>query len=235
MADTVKLPAIGQVKKNYVYAGLAAVGGIVIYAYWKSRSQAVAPSEGDLVPSGSSDVRTPPSTVDVGTGATIDETQGAPTDFASWAQRAVQLMTEQGYDPAAVSAALGKLYARLPLNADEARLARTAKGLLGEPPGGSWPITEAIVPTPSPTTPKRPGAPTGLRVIWQANHKQYVLSWNPVGGATGYGVYRNGQKFAFVNDTNKAIGNQTAAWTVQAHNAQNLYGPPSFPIATRKR
>lgn len=57
-----KLPLVGEVKPAYLYAGGAAMAGVVFYAYWKRRSSAGVPA----------------ATSSIGTDATIDPATGMP-------------------------------------------------------------------------------------------------------------------------------------------------------------
>jgi hypothetical protein len=53
MADTIKLPGVGPVKKPMALAGLGVVGGILVYAYWR-RSQAPSAALTEPTPTDSS-------------------------------------------------------------------------------------------------------------------------------------------------------------------------------------
>lgn len=45
MADTIKLPGVGPVKKPVAIAGIGILGGVLVYAYWKrSKTPAAAPA-----------------------------------------------------------------------------------------------------------------------------------------------------------------------------------------------
>jgi len=148
MPDDVQAPGIGKVPKQWVFVGLAAVGGIVAYAWWRNRQTAVEPINPDALP----EDRVPPDTVEVGTG--VSESAGRPLTNSEWAQAATDRMVELGYDTVTVSSAIGKYLSRQPLSGDEATLIRTVLGQLGPPPDGDFPVTLAPSgsTTPPPTT-----------------------------------------------------------------------------------
>lgn len=228
MPDTVNVPGVGPAQRKWVLAGGALVAGIVGYAYLKRSRQAAAaevtpPTPSELPPADLAGVST-------GGGTTSTGLKFITTN-AEWSQDATDKLVALGYDAVAVSTALGKYLANQFVTAQEAQYIYTAIALSGHPPVGSFSVR--LEPTPTSTSsPPKPGvlaAPTGLHARWDAPHKQYIISWGRVAGATGYGLYRSGVPVAFVRDTDKAVGNRTATYTVKAHDARR-YSRASAPL-----
>lgn len=189
------LPAVGRVKKRWVYlpAGLAAA--YVAYR-WYVASQAPAEepaaSDGlytseDLSGYGLSTTGGATS-ITGNTGSTVtDATGDALDDNAEWTQAVVERLGNAGYDSATVYAALGEFLARRALDKTEASIARAALAAAGQPPvGGPYYVVEEAS-TDSGTL----AAPTGLRVTG-AGTQSVTLSWSAVTGAAYYQVYRSG-------------------------------------------
>jgi hypothetical protein len=148
--DHVKLPGIGNVKKNQVSVGIAVVLGIVGFAWWKQRSAAAAAAPtpilatNDVVPSTTYD---PAATGDAT--VTVDSTAGAITTNAQWTQAAIDKMSGYGWDPITVSSALGAYLQRKGLTATQMEIVQTALGVVGSPPeGGPYAVTPATAGTP---------------------------------------------------------------------------------------
>lgn len=206
MDGTIKLPAIGEVKKQYVYVGAAIVTVIVGYAYWRRASgleqadvteEELAVDEGQYEPDYvdptfggvSSMPYTPPVATEV-----IDTN-------AEWTTAAVEAMAALSYDGATVAAALGKYLAKQALTPAQAEMVTTARGLVGEPPvGGPYAIIYApgggtTPPTTTPPTTTPPAStwkgPVKRKATWagkgtgvNANTHVYpnLSSWDAVVG-----------------------------------------------------
>lgn len=190
--ETVDVPVVGKVKPAYVYAGLAAVGGVVIYAYWSRRKSDQAASAPDYY----ADLRTGSETPNDdfvnpapnNSGNPGSEGTGAPRTDEEWARRTVERLSwyEQGY----VSQVTGKYLARQPVTPDEATLIREAWAQVGRPPGNQpiIPVTGAPGPTPpTPPTPPVPSAPLKIVAV-RTTRTSVFLTWDPVPGATSYVV-----------------------------------------------
>lgn len=99
----------------------------------------------------------------VGTGTTGNT--GSYATNAAWSQAVVAGLAALGYDPQAVSAALGALFAQAPLTPDQVTIVQAAEAEFGPPPQGSYPIIPGptppiIVPPPTPQPgPPPPGPP----------------------------------------------------------------------------
>lgn len=199
MSETVSVPKVGKVKKSYLYAAGALVVGIVGYAWWTAGSHATAPApaidpETDV---GAPDYRAPggQSSAPVA----VDGLEGVITTNDQWTRRAVELMSNIGFDAQFVAGALGKYLGRQPLTGLEKAAVQTARAMVGEPPlGGPYPMTDAL-PTPSPSgppaTPKtKPASPTGAHVRWgvpPGGKHRISITWSAAKGATSYRVYRD--------------------------------------------
>ena len=251
MAETVKIPGMGNVDKKWVYAGTAVVAGIVIYAYWSYSRRAEEPTTSDYTGEaidGTDYLGTDyayDGSVGEYTGATgsqppvYKDTNPLPSTNAEWATMAVDKLTDIGYEALTASAAIGKYLARLDLTEAQADVVRQAVALLGPPPTGDFPIKIApVTPTdPNPPTPTGSKgaelpAPTGL--TGTAISKTSVrLKWNPVPGAAYYRVYRKGVAYNIGSseDTVIEVGglqpNTSYTFHVRAMGDDGKYGPAS--------
>jgi len=138
MADTMQLPGVGKVNKTYVYAGGAAVAGIVGYAWW-TRSRRPAAPVYDVDSVGETDYRPP-----MGGGGNSSYTGQQPEGINSniqWAQKAVALLEQSGTDLGLAGIAVTRFLARQPLSPNEERAITSIYAMLGEPPEGRpWKI-----------------------------------------------------------------------------------------------
>lgn len=76
VADTINLPGAGPVKKVYVYAGVAAAGGILAYAYYR-RSKANAAAKADAAAAANSSATNDPNAIDPSTGLPYSQESSA--------------------------------------------------------------------------------------------------------------------------------------------------------------
>jgi hypothetical protein len=151
MAETVKLPGAGPVKKTWVYAGGALLVGIVGYAYYKrSRAPVVEPINPDALP----EDRVPFTDAQVSSGLGESQTAGAPVTVSDWVRQATDRLIELGGDATLIASALGKYVTHQKLTEPEADLVRQAVGQFGYPTNdaGSYPIILAPVTTTPPPT-----------------------------------------------------------------------------------
>lgn len=157
---TVKIPGIGPVEKKWVYIGGAFVVGIVGYAYWnKSRADAAESDVSDFTegPGYAMDSGVDEYVNPGGSQPPVEEDYvTAPTTNAEWAQKAIKILVDTGYDPIEASVAVGRYMSRKSLTGTQANMIRAASAQLGPPPVGSYPITiTPTTPTPKPE-PKPP-------------------------------------------------------------------------------
>lgn len=152
MAETVKIPGAGPVKKTWVYAGGALLVGIVGYAYYKrSRTPVVEPINPDAM----AQDRVPFTDAQVSSGLGESQTAGAPVTVADWVRQATDRLIELGNDATTVAAALGAYVTHQKLTATQAGLVQQAIGQFGYPTNdaGSYPVLLApVTTTPPPTT-----------------------------------------------------------------------------------
>lgn len=189
MAETVKLPVIGPVNRNWVYVGGALIVGIVGYAWWNRSTRGTSEESGELLPEDIPQDREPPPTV-VGTQNFDDENVRAIINTnPEWYTAAVEYLSSTGgYDFTFVTITLGKFLARRELTGPEADLVQAAKGAVGEPPqGGPWPIIRQTAETPS-TGATKLATPT-LRAASPSGNRAN-LTWNKVTGASYYLIRR---------------------------------------------
>jgi hypothetical protein len=248
MADTIKLPALGNVKKQYVYIGGALVVGIVGYAYWtRAAGGAAEPGPAPLEPTPEdyaasfTEGRDAPPTM-VGSGSYDDFGAGQVISTnTEWFTAATSSLVDAGYEPITVINTLGKFLQRKPLSTNEQVLVQAAKGFVGEPPlGGPWPIIGELPPPASTPTPaaNKLATPTGLRLT--VNRRGYFeIRWNAVPGAQYYTVKGGGvghPRTGPVTATRKigrggAPGNYT--YWVRAHAAGKTASDWSAPLHFR--
>jgi hypothetical protein len=193
MAETIDIPKIGTVKKTQLFAVVGVAGGIVVYAWWRSRSavvddgQAVEevlpedPFQG-LTDSGSGGGG-PVGGYSSGSGGS-DTATTAPTTNAAWSQLAAEKLAAS-YEPQVIDAALGRYLGRQPLTTLDQEVVRAAIARAGYPPeGGPYTVISG-----GNTDIKT--APTGLKAV-AASSTAVDLTWAPVAGAVSYRIYRGG-------------------------------------------
>lgn len=217
-AETVTLPAVGQVKRTWLYVGVAAAGGIVAYAWWRRSAGSGEPDPVEPVDEGvlndyPVDEYRPPGGGPVGGSDDVDDVDAAPTTNREWTTRATDyLATVVGYEAATVSAAIAKVFARETVSKEQQQIWQEAVAAMGPPPeGGPWPVT--VTPTPA-TLP----APTGLRQTNIGRSTATVwFSWSPVAGAQGYTYYsnRSSQTAGWSDDTDGTISGLKPGQAIQ--------------------
>lgn len=189
----VKLPVIGEVDQKWAIAGGALFVGIVGYAWWRYRTSAAdelapAPTADELAPTGDEFAPGGQTTP----GITFppreepDPDKLPPTSNDEWFRRGVAYMEGLAADSAHVATVLGKYLARQPVTTAEADIIRTVQGAIGRPPVGDFPIVP-VGAAPTPTTPAKPGAPSGLRVV-TVGRTTVVLTWSAGTGAERYEI-----------------------------------------------
>lgn len=191
----VDLPGLGKTKRAWVYGGVGVAGSYVAWRWYQA-------SRADEPPAGSDGFYTTPDQSEMGqstSGGTGNVTGNSNSitdatnpntidDNAEWTNKAVELLTNAGYDPAVVYGALGDFLARRALDKAEATIARAAVAAVGQPPvNGPFVVTEEATTGGTGTT----AAPTGLKVAPSSD--KATVTWNAVDGASYYLMYRNDQ------------------------------------------
>jgi hypothetical protein len=192
-----KLPGGRKVSRKLLIIPAAAAVGYVAWR-WYNASQGGSTAETSTTDDGlysSDDLSEYGQSTTGGTGVVtgnngVINTDGtdpnAINDNAQWTNRAVDLLSESGYDAMTVSAALGEFLARRSLDPSEAAIARAAMARAGEPPvGRPWSVREESTTGGTGTLP----APTGLKVV-KADADSITITWEPVPGAASYRLYR---------------------------------------------
>jgi hypothetical protein len=193
---TVNVPMAGRVKKRYLMIPAGAALAFVAYRWYQSRQDAASAdastSDGtystpDLTDYGQSTTGGQ-TTVTGNTGNVVtDGTNGLATN-ADWTNKAIELLTNQGYDGATVAAALGDFLAHLTLTKAEATIARAALAVAGQPPvGGPYSVKEEATTGGSGTL----AAPGHLRAWDKTTDTQVGMQWDQVHGAAHYRIYRS--------------------------------------------
>jgi hypothetical protein len=192
---TVDLPVAGKIKKAYVMVPAGMALAYVTYRWYQARQDAAAAE-----PTASDGTYTTPdqseygmsttggeTTVTGNTGSTVTDGTGGLATNADWANKAVELLTNQGYDGKTVQAALGEFLARRALDKSEASIARAALAVAGQPPvGGPFSVIEEAS-TGTGTLP----APAHLGAWDKPTDTQIGIQWSAVHGASHYRIYRS--------------------------------------------
>lgn len=226
MAETVAVPGVGPVKREYVYGAGIVLGVGVLYLIYRRQGSAGDPesgeygeptaAEGDAGAGADAYVNPAPSS---SSGAVIDtdDDDRPPTTNAAWTQRSIGLLGDIGWDPREVAAALGRYLTRAQLaSSREVEIVRAALAAVGPPPSGEYslimPAAATAKPKPSGTTtttkpstttkPKPATTPTG--------HYVTVVRWrakNPPWNSTVGGIARHyGRSASYVWNLPKNAG-----------------------------
>lgn len=195
----VEVPGLGKTKKKWIVVG---GGTAAVYVAWRwyqaSRNAGDTGPVSDYEVSGVGDgvgVVTGGTDGTAGSGNNNSETDGRNTETinnnAQWTQKAVEVLTNAGYDPMVVYAALGEFLARRSLDATEASIARASIAAVGQPPiGGPYSVIETSGPTVPGESQTSLPAPGNVRAWGAASATSLGLQWNAVDGAAKYNVYR---------------------------------------------
>jgi hypothetical protein len=262
MADTITIPGVGPTKKVYVVAGVAVIGGVLAYAYWK-RSQAdaaaaavpaVVDSSGasgyteDSTAAGYNTISSPTSYSPYGydlygnplpppTGA---GSNGVYTTNADWATAAESALESETLTLATIQSALGRVLGGLSVTSAQRDIFMQAVGILGQPPQG-YPTPIKLTDDGSGSTPTGPlKAPTGLKVT-STTKTTVGLQWTAVTGAAHYRIYDNVSSYNVGDsaDTQVRIGglrsNTTYHFHVRALDAHNTLGASSASVSARTK
>lgn len=264
LQGTVTLPGVGPVKKVYVLGGLALTAAILGFAYYR-RSHAPAdttPAATDTTtpesdpglgytptsPGGGSsnpygydaygNVIPAPVPGSTGTG-------GVTSTNADWSAAAIAALEQTGMTEEMASAAITAVLGGLGVTSSQEAAFLRAAGVLGDPPQG-YPkpirvIASPAEPTPPPTTTpkptpgqKAPVRPSGLKATGKG--KTWVqLDWNPVKGADGYHVYRNGRLIVTVTYSQARMSGLRAntSYTFSVETVDNHKASPKTTINVR--
>jgi hypothetical protein len=246
----VNVPAVGKVDRKWVFAGLAAAAGIVVYAYWRA-SQAPAeeaPGEGDEYAAG--DSYTPDAYIGATQpgGETYDPNAtetNVPTTNAEWSQRVIDALESVGYERSNAAQTVGKYLAGQPLNTAEKLTIQVAIAMLGNPPAGAIPIISApSTPTPpQPTTSNKLATPVLRMGAGAPGNLFYQLTWTKVPGAVTYTLKRElpSSMMAGISlpGTTRRVGplrrNYEYQYRVQAHAPGKLPSNWSNPVRWKVR
>jgi len=196
VAEIVKVPVVGNVKSTWLYAGGAAVAGIVGYAWWTRGGGSGETTEDFAVELPATDY-VPPTVVDSGINVG-GAAQGEPIARTNveWRTMAQEQGEGLGFSQTTVASALTKYLGKSRLTATEAAAMAAIVAILGQPPtGGPYTISGG---DPEPPAAHEVLAVTGLR--WEPggqNPPGYwdlpvsyhgVIAWTPLTGASGYRV-----------------------------------------------
>lgn len=236
--QAVEVPAVGRVKKPYLYAVGAGVLGYVGYRYWRASQDASAaappPPEsagtiGADIGSGAGGYYDPNGSDGIGGASTVGNVLS--TD-QQWYAAAMVALQDAGYDTGAAAVALGKYLRTEPLTPAEQDMVKVALAAAGNPPSGAKALVTGNPPAPSGLT-----APQHLRAGGTPTTAAIPLVWDAVAGASGYVVYRGGTQLATVSGTSYTVtGLQPGTsytHTVRATNTGGTLSPASAGYTTR--
>lgn len=236
MPETVKI-FNRQIPKPWLYAGGAAVGGIVVYAWWSKGGGFTAEEEEPLFDEFGNPIAGPtpglesPNVLD----SNLEVNAGTGfADNAEWSRFASDYLEGRGHNAQAVISAIGKFLQRKPLNLVEADLVSQAVAVAGWPPDDRpWTIIQETTAPPASTGLT---APANFQATGGVSHAN--LSWSPVTGATSYEVQLKGLAW-------RDVGNVTSfrvdfppqnrgvyTFLVRAVGPNNNKGPHSSATAT---
>lgn len=214
MADSISI-AGKPIPKNALFIGGAVAAGILGYAYWKRTSggggTGTSPTDTSATDSGIDPSTGQPyadefgagmnytglGTYDPATGAILasygSQTVTAVSTNAQWAQAAQAYLVSQSYDAQAVSAAIGKVLAGLPVTNEEATIWAAAVGYEGQPPNYVPPLVHVPASGQTGTTSSnKPGWAYNLKATHVTRNSIHV-TWSGVANVQGYKVALNGQ------------------------------------------
>lgn len=161
---TVKVPAIGPVRRRWLFVGAAVIATVVGFAYWRRSQQPVQavydPALG--TPDAGTGGYQNPAPVSPRSGPVEDEgSAGVISNDMEWGQFAIGQLTQSNWDPQFAAITIGKYLAGQPLTPEEQQVVQAAWALAGHPPSGIQivAIPQAQPTTPTPTTPT-PTTPT---------------------------------------------------------------------------
>ena len=233
----VNVPKIGKVKKVYVWGAIGVVGAYVAWRWYSAGAAGSGETEdatadvGDGVATGGAGAAGGSGNVQYA-GSTTD-TDAIDTN-AEWTQKAVELLSNAGYNATTVYAALGDYLSGAPLTATEQTIVRAALAAVGAPPvGGPYVIREQV----GEVTLK---APTGVRVT-AVTSTSASLSWTKVEGASWYRVYRDGvtQNVGGTDTTTITVGglepNKEYRFRVRADTTTGKSGPYSAKVTAKTK
>lgn len=252
-AGTVDLPAVGKVKKEWLYYGGAAVGAVVAFK-WYQASQGSGddePTFGEGYDEFGNLIGADPGMVAPGSGAGLTDKTPTTEPFgfnnnAEWSQWVVSYLADRGIPSERALAAVGDFLGRQPMNAQEREWIRGAVAAAGPPPqGGPYDIIpEQPGTVPQPNT--LPGAILGLR--WRfIGPTSLTLEWKAAGNATRYKVTHTiltgtGRGTTGSKETNgttfNSVGlgrNTQHRFVVQGVNAAGKTGPSATITGTTRR
>jgi hypothetical protein len=236
MAEVVKVPVVGNVKKPWLYAGAAASAGIVGYAWW---------TRGALVEDETTDIELPeseyePPTV-VDSGISVGQPQqGEPIARTNveWATMAREQGAAFGASDALINSALSKYLGKDRLSVAEAALVAAIVAVLGEPPTGRpFPILPAPV-EPPPSHPTGMQAPVLTRTmpVYRNGAYEYTISWLPIPGAVRYYFEHVGGSTGHLTTTKtnviRAAPGRVDTWRFAGVAADNTRGPVATMAVT---
>lgn len=214
MAETFKLPGIGETKKTYVFAGLAVAtiaAGVIYYrrkenaaasttASTDATSTEIDPATGYIYGS-PDDVSALQAQTAVGTGdgggtaddtpTTDNSTTAGLTTNAQWTQAAQNYLTDTvGLASGTVSSALGPYIAGEGVTDAQKSVIQQAIAGVGSPPQSGtngFPPSIRLKATSTVSTP-RLATPTGLKVAGGQTATTELIQWKAVAHATSYTV-----------------------------------------------
>jgi hypothetical protein len=257
MQGMVKVPGVGNVKKQYVIAGAGIVLVVVAVAYMRRQSAttAAATTATDTTATGTSagyaydtglsgtaagnyapygvDINGNPIAAPTGAG-----TNGTFTTNQDWTSAAAVSLAEAGIATTASTDAIAEVLAGHAVTPAQKGIFEKAIGLLGQPPQGyPSPIKLTSTPTGGPGT-VTPGKPAKLHAT-NIGQTFISLDWDPVKGATGYRVTKDGKTVVTVVYSTAIVQGLTKGHRyklgVQAINGSKTGSASTITVATHTK
>lgn len=219
MAETLTVPGVGPIKRQYVIAGGAVVAGIVGYAWWRRGMADAAPEaeavavDPDLIP----ETERTPVVGDSGGDYDVTDPERINTN-AEWTRAATDFLVTAGWESKLITGALGKYLAMQGLTEQEKEIVLAARGVAGDPPvGGPYPMKDALPSTPPGAGSTAPGPVTNLRVNRNVKRNDVVFNFDGKDATSIHVVSKNGRtKGEIVEVLNvRANANTTYVWPHQ--------------------
>ncbi|MFV6033162.1 fibronectin type III domain-containing protein [Streptomyces sp. NPDC056264] len=235
LEGTIDVPKIGKVKKVYVILPAAAIGGYLLWGYWRARNagdEEVVPVdpgfEGEVLPvvpgaissggGGLPGSAEPPNESQFGFHGTTND---------QWSQYAAnQLVRSATWEYTTIVTALGQFLANRPLTSAQRDIVQAAIAVAGYPPVGN----HVIIPGGDTAVLVAPSGLSGSAVSDTA----IALSWSPVAGASSYVVERSGASGVSANGTSATVSglspSTSYSFTVAAVSDSGQMGPKSSSV-----
>jgi LysM domain. len=234
MADTVKIPRIGNVNKQHLFVVMGVVGSFVGYRYWKARTTVptVIDPANATVGLNTGGFTNPAPQSPTNDSGHISSVTDEPTTNAEWSQRVISDLVTVGFDAQFVANTIGKYLDHQSLTVSEAAAIRVAWAMDGEPPEGNIPIRLVpTVPQPpsspvSPIVPRpRPKPMPKPKPKPKPQPRRYVVKTNDMLSSIALTFYGDASQYPRIYNANRDVIERTARahGRANSHNGDFIY------------